>query len=423
MARTVRDSKLETRAARDRLQPRTAPYWRTIIPGQLHLGYRRRRKADPGVWLVRHYLGLDAGGVGRYATETLGTADDYQDADGDRILSFAEAQAHVHDEDATRPARSPLTVADAINLYIRYLEAERATAGDVRVRAAKHILPELGALRVTELTTDRLRAWRDKLAMQAAFVRSATDAPQRHKKTRDERARKATANRTLGILKAALNRVFADGKVDDDLAWRRLKPFRGVHARRPGFLSIEDARRLINAADRDSGFRALLHGALLTGMRYSELAALRVRDFGRGKIHVLRSKSAKPRDVVLTDEGTEIFTQLSAGRAGNALIFTRHGLPWRKSEQARPMREACRRAKIEPEISFHATRHTWASHAVMNGTPLMVVATNLGHASTAMVERHYGHLAPSYVDEAVRKGAPRYGAVEPSNVEPLESAR
>ena len=36
------------------------------------------------------------------------------------------------------------------------------------------------------------------------------------------------------------------------------------------------------------------------------------------------------------------------------------------------------------------------------GMPLPVVAKNLGHADTRMVEKHYGHLAPSYVAEAVR---------------------
>ena len=45
----------------------------------------------------------------------------------------------------------------------------------------------------------------------------------------------------------------------------------------------------------------------------------------------------------------------------------------------------------------------------MNGVPLLVVAENLGHADTRMVERHYGHLAPSYVADAIRSGAPRFG--------------
>ena len=54
----------------------------------------------------------------------------------------------------------------------------------------------------------------------------------------------------------------------------------------------------------------------------------------------------------------------------------------------------------------------------MNGVPLLVVAKNLGHADTRMVEKHYGHLAPSYVADAIRVGAPRFG-VKASNVRPM----
>jgi hypothetical protein len=45
----------------------------------------------------------------------------------------------------------------------------------------------------------------------------------------------------------------------------------------------------------------------------------------------------------------------------------------------------------------------------MSGVPLLVVANNLGHADTRMVERHYGHLAPSYIADAIRAGAPKFG--------------
>jgi len=50
----------------------------------------------------------------------------------------------------------------------------------------------------------------------------------------------------------------------------------------------------------------------------------------------------------------------------------------------------------------------------------MVVAKNLGHANTTMVEAHYGHLAPSYVAEEIRKHAPRFGGVT-SNVKAIRS--
>jgi hypothetical protein len=52
----------------------------------------------------------------------------------------------------------------------------------------------------------------------------------------------------------------------------------------------------------------------------------------------------------------------------------------------------------------------------MNGTPLLVVAQNLGHSDTRMVERHYGHLAPSYRKQEILKGAPVFGIKPDTNV-------
>jgi len=42
------------------------------------------------------------------------------------------------------------------------------------------------------------------------------------------RKRKATANRSLTMLKAALNRAFRGGRVASDTAWRKVKPFAQV---------------------------------------------------------------------------------------------------------------------------------------------------------------------------------------------------
>ena len=73
-------------------------------------------------------------------------------------------------------------------------------------------------------------------------------------------------------------------------------------------------------------------------------------------------------------------------------------------------------------MSFHILRHSWASLAVMAGVPLLVVAKNLGHADTRMVEKHYGHLAPSYIADAIRAGAPRFGDT-PNTIVPLHSGK
>ena len=58
---------------------------------------------------------------------------------------------------------------------------------------------------------------------------------------------------------------------------------------------------------------------------------------------------------------------------------------------------------------------------VMDSVPLMVVARNLGHADTRMVEKHYGHLATSYVREAIRAASP-LGIVDAGKVVPIAGA-
>jgi site-specific recombinase XerD len=89
----------------------------------------------------------------------------------------------------------------------------------------------------------------------------------------------------------------------------------------------------------------------------------------------------------------------------------------------RPLLEACKRAKISPAIGFHVLRHTYASLLVMAGAPLQVVAQNLGHADTRMTERHYAHLASSYVADTIRTLSPRLGVFKASNVVRLDRLR
>jgi MinD-like ATPase involved in chromosome partitioning or flagellar assembly len=61
------------------------------------------------------------------------------------------------------------------------------------------------------------------------------------------------------------------------------------------------------------------------------------------------------------------------------------------------------------------------SDRIMAGAPLMVVARNLGHADTRMVERHYGHLAPSYIADAIRAAAPKFDITLDQKVVPIDT--
>jgi integrase len=151
---------------------------------------------------------------------------------------------------------------------------------------------------------------------------------------------------------------------------------------------------------------------------------MHVVDFHRdsGTVLVRTSKAGKIRHIELTAEGLEFFQGITAGRAAAESLFHRAGAAWGKSHQQRPLADACQAAKINPAASFHTLRHTYASLMVMDAVPLMVVARNLGHSDTRMVEKHYGHLATSYVREAIRAAKP-LGIGEAANVIPLAGAR
>ncbi len=69
MARKNAQIDLTTRTGRSRLRVQPTLYWKALKPGQLHLGYDKRK--PEGKWVVRIYLGVDTGGMGRYQKQNL----------------------------------------------------------------------------------------------------------------------------------------------------------------------------------------------------------------------------------------------------------------------------------------------------------------------------------------------------------------
>jgi integrase len=430
MARTVRNPKIDTRSARIKLAERREPYW-TVLSAGCALGYRRGAKG--GTWIAKF---RDADGSRHF--QALGASDDARDADGLSVYSFTQAQerARAWFQQKARELAGDLapldrlyTVSDALADYRADYQRRGGKAIDrLDWSAAAWIAPELGAVTLDRLTKIRIISWHQNIAELSPRLRTKAGAAPRHRETDKSpeavRRRRSTANRVLTILKAALNHAHREGKCANDDAWRTVRAFREADAARLRYLSDDEARRLTNACPTD--FRALVAGALLSGCRYGELATMAVDDFNSdaGTLRVRASKSGKPRHVVLTQEGRDFVAQRAAGQPGSGRLFVRNnGRPWGKSEQQRPLRAACAAARIDPPANFHALRHTYASRLVMRGVPLAVVAAQLGHADTRMVEKHYGHLSSGYVAETVRAAFGALGLVEPSKVVSIAASR
>jgi integrase len=326
---------------------------------------------------------------------------------------------------STSSSRKPPSITNVFH------HAGSRLAADTRQLEAVPVqMQRVNIVALSKLTAKKLRGWHAGLAAAAIRLRTGKGATKRNviEVEKDDaeavRRRRATANRTLTVLKAALNHAFREGQCSTDEAWRRVLPFREADAPKVRYLDASEAKRLVNAIDPE--FRPMVQAALLTGCRYGEIAAFRVSDFDSAAATVIvrTSKGGKARHVVLTDDGVALFLAHAAGKAGDALIFPRpDGDRWGKSHQHRPLRAACKRATIAPAASFHILRHSYASMLARAGVPMQVIAANLGHSDTRMTEKHYAHLAPSHVASVIRAAMPSLGIIELSDVASIASGR
>lgn len=402
MARTNRSSQLDTRTARLKL-PVEKRFFATV--GQnLSLCYRRNKKGV-GSWSARLYVNKE------HKYILIGEADDFKDPDGETIFSYFQAQDKAREIEKEQKVEAglillPMTVADAAEEYLVWFKDNRKSYESVRTTIQAHILPTLGSYYIKDLTTQTLKDWlaqisfapkrkRTRLGKEQAFsVEPMTDE--------EKRARKATAKRILATLKAILNKAFYDEKVSDDTVWRRVKPFPKADAPRIRFLTPYEVERLLNVCEPD--FKNLVAAALFTGARYGELTNMRVVDFmpEQGFVFIQPSKSGKSRHIPLSEEGMSFFIEQTLGKNRSDLIFTRlDQSKWEKNYQARPMKAACERAKVEPAIGFHELRHTYASTLAQRGVDLLSISKLLGHADTRITSRHYAHLCDSTLKSAV----------------------
>jgi integrase len=355
------------------------------------------------------------------------------DADGEEVLSWNQAADLARRNVGLAAGGARYTVEKACADYLVWARAHSRSPRDAELVIKAAIAPRFGTKDAAKLTTTDIRKWHNDMATSVPKTRGGNDREGVDLTDFEvSRRRRATANRRLTVLKAVLNHAFRDGRIPQREAWARVKPFRGAERARQRYLTPAEVTRLVNTSE--PGLRELVQAALFTACRYSELTRLRVRDFHvrvsaagkqkggataskdaaadkHGTLYIGQSKTSETRHVLLSPQAVTWFEGQTAGKPADSLILTKpDGSAWGKSDQFRPFRAAVKRAKLGKDVVFHSLRHTWASLAIMNEMQLMLVARQLGHKDTRMVERTYGHLARSYEQEQIRTLAPSFEA-------------
>ena len=235
----------------------------------------------------------------------------------------------------------------------------------------------------------------------------------------------STRRNAYTTVRKALDDAVTNGLLAMNPAHRIKQP--GVNRNEARFLTSAEVRQLLSASAHYR-YDVVIRFILGTGLRRGEALALRWKDIDldgghanlrgsltrRGRellISGLKTKASR-RSVALSPPIVALLRQHRAQqsaerlRAGNlwndrGFVFTTAtGQPVEPQNILRTVREAAARAYLE-SVTVHTLRHTYATTALLNGVPLKVVSTNLGHASIQITADTYGHVT----DDAARAGA------------------
>jgi integrase len=372
----------------------------------------------------------------------LRTFETKQQADSFHVGVTGELRAGTHVPDS-----QSITVAEAGRLWLTRCEAdglEQSTVDYYQQHLDRHIIPVIGAVKLSRLTMPMLTTFQDKL-------RELGRSPTMVRKVRI----------SLGALLADAQRR---GLVGQNVVHALPRSLRGKEARaaarQKGKLrvgvdipSLDEIRAIIDAVSNGDGDgrHPLLLTAIFTGLRISELRGLRWDDldFKRSELHVRQRADrynaiGKPKSVagerVIPVPPTLVSTlrkwRLACPNGELGLAFpaadgsvesyvniTRHALvpalvaagvtAPALDEHGKPAKHESGKPVIAAKYGWHSLRHFYASWCINRKVdgglelPPKMVQQRMGHASIAITMDVYGHLFPSGDDGAELAAAER----------------
>lgn len=303
--------------------------------------------------------------------------------------------------------------------------AERAGEQGELERAIDGYCMYLGKVR--NLSPNTVRAYRCDLEAYLAWARREGVAPLRatHRELRGylvELSRAGytarTVNRRLSALRG-LYRWMAREGVCDGAAAAALSS-RKAPRPLPRAMSDDEARALLDGCVPDGPVgvrdRAFLELLYATGARISEVAGLRLGDvdFGGSQVRLF-GKGSKERIVPMYASALEwVGRYLSEGRpaldgrgrGGDALFLSTRGNPMSADALRTVFERRARGAGLDPSLTPHAMRHTFATELLGGGADLRSVQELLGHESLSTTQV-YTHLSVDRLRQAAQRAHPR----------------
>lgn len=283
-----------------------------------------------------------------------------------------------------------------------------------------HLIPELGAIRLSELQPQHIASYKEKKLSSGG----------RFDANKKEGISSSTLNRHLTTLNQALEDAASPEKQLISINPMKLVKRAGRKGKKTtnwqvlsNYLLPTDLNELLDSI-KHYDIYPITFAAAYTGMRISEVLGLRWKDInfikkeitvarsahhGRTGYHINPTKTGKPRTIVV---GNKLIAMLKKHRSHqqknkkvldfNDLVFTRNdGKEYKRSTVSSIFSDA---AKLYgyPNITFHGLRHTHATLLLMASVPVPVVSERLGHSEYSTTLNEYVHAVPSLQFEAAK---------------------
>ncbi|MEM8909589.1 MAG: tyrosine-type recombinase/integrase, partial [Bacteroidota bacterium] len=212
------------------------------------------------------------------------------------------------------------------------------------------------------------------------------------KKIKRQQVAESTQNQIINALKAYYGRVLDQ---TNKVQW--IPRPKKVH-RLPNVLSLAEVETLLNSIN-NLKHKTMISLVYAAGLRKSEVLKLRLKDviLSRSCLFIKSAKGKKDRFVGLSPTMIEMIRAYRSVYSPRYWLFEgQKGGQYSETSLQSIFHKAKTRSSVNPYITLHGLRHSYATHLVENGTPLHAVKELLGHNSIKTTEI-YLHLSASFL--------------------------
>ena len=219
---------------------------------------------------------------------------------------------------------------------------------------------------------------------------------ERRRKVKPQSAK--SVNRKLSSLRSLFRYLIREGVVDTDPVELVNAP--KIRKKLPVFVPDDEMDELLDGVYEEGDFPSfrdwiILMVAYCTGMRRSELAALKIEDFDmEAKVVKVVGKGDKERQIPMLDElAADVKSYLAVRearankeKAGTCFFITDGGLPASAAYIAARVKKQLNRVGALSKRSTHVLRHSFATALLNNGAESEAIRKLLGHESLAATQ-------------------------------------